>query len=462
MGLIIALYPYLRLTHIGLIVADQVAQIRTGIERLVYESRPADSGIALYYSRPSEHVCTAWQAIQGTNDKAKALNPGRIQFSFLTPTLKFADRGWRSVAYGQVANGILKENKIKLLILPFAQAISTQEVEEIRNFVRNGSTVLADIRPAMSDQHGYTGAAGLLDDVFGVKHDPAWSAYAPQEGQAQLNGAYKDLKLDLQFGPVLLGPAVKPAGATALGKSGETPLVLVNEFGKGKAILLNFSMAGLGTQTESVCRLFDNLLMSCGIPKILADVEVSKALGSDGKPIWTAAPAGNVRYINGGIDIIGVWFTTRRGIGTQHLSITLPRPGHVYDLQSNKYLNRHDKLEVEIPLEGLGVYAVAPYRIEAPRLEVKAGRTKDGKPCFETQVQVNPKEAAAERHVVRIRLFAPDGTEWRDFAVNVIADKGIARQQMVLPLNAPSGNWKVQAREAISGLSHDCSVALQP
>jgi uncharacterized protein YfaS (alpha-2-macroglobulin family) len=66
---------------------------------------------------------------------------------------------------------------------------------------------------------------------------------------------------------------------------------------------------------------------------------------------------------------------------------------------------------------------------------------------------VSPRGAAAERHVVRLQLFAPDGEEWRDFAVNVVAANGVARHSIVLPLNAPRGTWRVTAREAISGLS---------
>ena len=454
-------------TYLGLIPAQAVAQIRTGLDSLVYGSRRDDSGIGLYYSRASEHVCTAWQVVAGGGSTARKLNPRRSQFRFFAPALQSAGRSYRSVAYGQVEQGILAEGDIKLLILPFSQAVSRSEADQIREFVRQGGSVLADIRPAMSDEHGRTGKTGLLDDVFGVRHDPEWAAYKPREGAAVIEGSHQGLQPATRIDAALLGPAVEPDGATALGNSGNVPLVMIHEYGRGKAILLNFSLSELGGAGRAVSGLLDELLSYCGIRRIMG-VEVQQAYWESGgeridfdtlEQYGQDAVPGIARYVNGGIDVLGVfWHTMHRGLGRQVVSIQPPRAGHVYDLLTNEYLGRHNRVQVEIPLEGLKVYAVAPYRIEKPQVTVRLARTEAGHPRIESRVRVSPEGASQERHVVRLRLFAPNGNEWRDFAVNAVSADGVARDDFVLPLNAPRGVWRVLAREAISGLSDEGTV----
>jgi len=453
----------LRPTSLGRIAAEGVRQIRTGIDRLVYESRRDDSGIGLHYSRSSEHVATAWQAIHGGSEAVKALDPRRIQFLFFRPALRMTGRSFRSIAYGQIERGMLATGGIKLLILPFSQAVSQSEADQIREFVRNGGVVLADIRPAMSDQHGFTRQAGLLDDVFGVRHEPEWRQYQPREGMVEIAGGYDGLRLDeTRFGPALLGPEVELAGAVALGRSGDVPLMLIHKYGRGKAVLLNFTLRELGIHAEAVGQIFDSLFEHCGIGKLMSiDVQATYWVsGNEHTQFSTLEQYGHeampeiARYINGGIDILGFWYYAhRRGLGEQRLRVTPPRSGHIYDLRTNEYLGRQDTFEVTMALEGLRVYAVTPYRIEKPEMTVRVTQAQGGNAQIECRVTVSPRLAAAERHVVRLQLFAPDGSEWKDFNVNRVAENGAFTHVFTLPLNAPEGTWTVHAREAISGLS---------
>ena len=164
------------------------------------------------------------------------------------------------------------------------------------------------------------------------------------------------------------------------------------------------------------------------------------------------------RHVNGRIDVMGFWYTQRRGLGEQRLRITPPRSGHVYDLQTNAYLGRQSSFEVTKPLEGSGFYVVTPYRIETPKVKVQAAKAKGGNTQIQCRVSISPQAAASERHVVRMQLFAPDGREWRDFSQCRVAEKGGFTHVFTLPLNAPPGVWRVCAREAISGLSDQVTV----
>ena len=133
------------------------------------------------------------------------------------------------------------------------------------------------------------------------------------------------------------------------------------------------------------------------------------------------------------------------------MTITPPAKGHVYDLKTNKYIgNCEASFTVEMPLEGLGAFAVLPYEIKAPELSVSA--EENG--TINCKVIIRPDEASSNRHAIKLRLFEPNGREWKDFAATTTTDvKGKAEHKFILPLNSPHGTWKIEAREAISGLN---------
>ena len=70
-----------------------------------------------------------------------------------------------------IQRGIPKEYNV--LILPACLCLSDVEAKRIREFCRGGGTVIADYLPGLWNQHGRGRATGgVLDDLFGVKHDP--------------------------------------------------------------------------------------------------------------------------------------------------------------------------------------------------------------------------------------------------------------------------------------------------
>lgn len=466
---------------------EPVAQIRTGIDRLIFESRRDDSGIAILYSRSSEHAATAWQGVHGSEAARKLYTSGR--FDLFARSLELANYQYAAVSEQQVADGILGREGVRLLILPFAQALDIQTSAAVREFVADGGAVLADIRPGMADRHGSPGAEGLLDDVFGVRHAPGWAEYEPLEALLPLDGAAEGLELRHPAGPVILGPELEVAGATPLGHAQGRPVALVHRHGAGRAVLLNFAPLDAG---PLMLGTMQTLLRSADIeplfrvetlrvrrperyrpaPEALRPVTADEATApADGEGFMFEEVAVGVErptqahYINGRIHTFAFWYSyrdRRRGAGSERLRVSPPAPGHVYDLKTNEYLGRHrGSFETEIPLEGLAAFAVTPYRILAPAVRAAAGQTAAGNPAIDCEVRLRPQAAATERHVVRRQLFAPDGTEWTDFAETAMVENGQGEHRFVLPLNAPRGVWTVRAREAISGLAGSASVRLR-
>lgn len=479
----------------GRILTDAVRHIRKGIAAFVFDSRNDDSGIGLYYSRASEHACTAWQAVQQQSPAARDIDPRRSQFAFWGPSLRAVGRNFRSVSYGQVADGILRNGAIKLLVIPFSQAISIPEAEEIKAFVSRGGCVMADIRPGISDEHGRLYKQGLLDEVFGVRHDPAWAAYVPERGDVHVNTQVRNVKLKVDLEGVILGPPVEARVARVLAP-GARPAFFYNEYGKGTAILLNvYTEQKADASARELDRLFEGLLSLCGIPRLF-DMEVRDVHwvteGGEKVAIYeeTAGKAASssiaadtegpgaveglafsspdrcvphvVRLVNGNIECLGVWYdhATGRGNGFQTVRIRPRRPGHVYDLRTNEYLGAKPIYEVTMPLEGLIAHAVVPYRIPCPVLEARATGDPSGLRAISCAARLALEPDTAERHALQFRLTTPDGHAWQEFNVSRMTKSGNASHVFRLPENAPAGPWTVTVREAISGQEQTANVTL--
>ena len=459
----------LRTTAEGSWPIEPVAQIRTGIDRLIFESEFDDSGIAVLYSRSSEHAATAWQEIQ-SSDAAKMLYPSR-QFWLFTRLLELLGYQYSAISEVQLADGMLRENGVRLLILPFAQALEVEAAAAVKQFVAEGGMLLADIRPAIADRHGFTSAHGHLDAVFGVSHETGWSDYLPQETELTFSGTADGLKMEMADVPVIAGPAVELTTARSLGETDKRAVMMISRHGAGRAALLNFApLAADGGAVDMMQRLMGwyGLTPLFGVETLQVQRPEKYRKEADVLSGAELERPTLSHFSNGNLHTLALWHSyilqldsgKRRGLGTEVMRITPPAAGHVYDLKSNEYLGNHSSFEVEKPLEGLGAYAVVPYRIEKPLLEVSEGVTEAGNIRLTSHVRVAPAAAANEQHVVRLCLFAPDGREWKDFAANIVASDGTATHQFILPLNAQRGQWKVRAREAISGLADNVSLWL--
>jgi hypothetical protein len=167
----------------------------------------------------SHHVRHAW---------VNMLRDSGLQFSFIN----YVD---------VIQKGVPAE--FKVLILPACLALSDAEAGKIRDFCKAGGTVIADYMPGLWDQHGKGRAkGGVLDDMFGVKHDPAMKAADVFGGQL-----WCEVNQDNNFGwktyeSFLTNGNTCIKDATGFNKVvREMPVVKVNKFGSGTAVLMNLS-----------------------------------------------------------------------------------------------------------------------------------------------------------------------------------------------------------------------------
>jgi len=122
----------------------------------------------------------------------------------------------------------------KLLVVPAAYVMDAASAGAIRNYVRDGGTVIMTALSAKVDEHSQwfdTPLPGRLSDVFGIRTSQFYRPATPPE--MSLNGNTE--KAAIGFYEVLEPRAAK-AMAAFTNTPEKSPAVTVNEYGKGRAI----------------------------------------------------------------------------------------------------------------------------------------------------------------------------------------------------------------------------------
>lgn len=207
-------------------------------------ARWLQDGIAIYYSHPSIQVSwlldaephgRTWpnrndDARLGTSHNVRRawellLNDAGLQYDFL--------------AYDEVVlHGV--PARYKVLILPACYALSDVEARRIADFAAAGGTVIADFAAGLFDQHGRGRTRGVLDDLFGIRHDGTetrkdffggrlWVETDQEKGYRY--GRYREL-IDT------VAPRLHQGFAVAERK---LPVGTSRRVGKGRAVYLNLS-----------------------------------------------------------------------------------------------------------------------------------------------------------------------------------------------------------------------------
>jgi len=140
-----------------------------------------------------------------------------------------------------IQHGVPEEYRV--LILPACLCLSDAEARAIEAFCKRGGTVIADYLPGLWDQHGKGRAqGGVLDDLFGVKHDPAMRA-ADVFGEKLWVEVDQDANYSWKSYDGFLtnkNTCLKDAGGFHKAVRA-MPVVSERAHGKGRAVLMNLS-----------------------------------------------------------------------------------------------------------------------------------------------------------------------------------------------------------------------------
>ena len=432
-------YPYFAAS------AEEVRELKAGIGKALMHAERLDDAIAVHYSQSSLHASTAYPGL------------GVLHRTWRQWYALLEDMGLQYTcrAYAQIEKDGIPYPRFRVLVLPYSQAISPAEAKAIEAFVRAGGTLVADLRPAIADHHGRLQTPGLLDELFAVKRGDG-KIELQRNVEGKLTEAVGKAPAGMALPRLTIDPNIVLHGARARGGAGEAPILVINEVGKGRAILLNFSVACYGQarddeRAEPLWALFKGLFAMANVKPRVA---VRTAKGGLRK--CEAA-----RFRDGAVEYLGfLKYRCAAAEPPQDAEVVLDAKAHTYDVRTGEYLGQVDRFPATFEIERGRLYARLPYLVEAIRVAPAKPTVRAGEVLT---VALGLKATSTEpgRHWFHIEVFGPDKVERRHYAQNVavVAGKGMAL--IPLALNDPVGIWRVTARDVATRLRAEATFAVQ-
>lgn len=429
---------------------EYVREFKNGLARLLHGSeRSAD--VTIHYSQPSIHgaFITRGQGLFKHNRAGwfKIIEDLGLQAKF--------------ISYVQIETGSLEKTKPKVFILPYSVALSDAEATALRRYVESGGTLIADARTGLLDEHCAPRKTGALDELFGIDHTDMNPMKKRIPGDAVFSGSFeafdpRSIKFQEMSGEI----GVKATDGKALGTLADSPILIMRNVGKGRAVLLNMFLNNYGRRRK----------LGTGDPLRQLVSEVFKLAGT-APAIETESPEGDhfytARFMKGEASFAGILRepgTVLTGGGPGQAStgkapklskvvIRFARKGHVYDQRAGKYLGRTNRTESFIAPGDCKVYSVLPYR--ARSLKVSLDR-KTVLPGDEVNYSIRLKSTGKKPgyHVFRIEVSAPDG-ERRWYGTQLSSDNGQANSSFQLALNDMPGRWRITSTDVATGISDE-------
>jgi hypothetical protein len=387
-------------------VAPYYNELRGGVAALLINSERATDPIAIHYSQPSMRI--EWMLAQRPKGEAWATRNSSTEYrdsDFLRLRESWCriveDQGlqYNFVSYGQVEHGELLRRGYKVLVLPRSTALSAAEAAEIRNFVAQGGTLIADGEPGAFDEHSRRLAKPQLADVL-------------------------------------------DAGA----------------FGRGKAIrlnatLLNYHQDRLVGKEGPAHRMLGEHLAAASVKPQFA------VTGASGQPVVGVETH---TFRNGGVWIVALMTNPQLRVDelgppefksndrfAKPIAVKLALPGQrfVYDVRAAKAMGRLGGVQLTLDPYEPAILAIAESPV--PELEVSApGRVKRGDTG--TLGVTFARATAAANHVLHIDVVNPSGQIVRYYSGNVLAPEGRAARLIPIAVNDPVGRWEVRVKDLLS------------
>ena len=258
----------------------------------------------------------------------------------------------------------------------------------------------------------------------------------------------------------------------AKGATGSAPAFIVNSYGKGRAILMNFSLSGYarvegglensrvaaGKEAGGIGAFWKSLQAFVGMPE---KVKIAAA-AHDGLRLY--------RFECGALEYLGVLqelpenamlytMNQAKPLATVPVELTLDRKVHVYDVRDAKYIGFTDKIKAPVKPGIAQMYALLPYRVKKLSAEAP-GRVQSGKELT-YGVEIKVEDGAIGRHVVRRELIAPDGKEAPWYSENMAVENGALTGRLTLALNEQPGKWKIRFKDIASGIETERTFTVE-
>jgi len=425
----------------GLYQAEVTEEIMSGIGELFTAAERQYAPVAILSSMTSGLCDELEKAVEPVTAKNNSIRAFQVALQDLIVNPHF-------ITAEELIGGWLQEHGTRLLVLPGVNSLSDAEAASIRTFVEGGGTVVADIRPGARLPNGTPREQPALDEVFGVTTDPEATGRRVR-GQLTGRALSPDATL-MDFGLALADPRIKPLTAKPFGSLDGTPALLVNLFGRGRAVLFNASFASQATyRTEGgeVWRPWHEVMKAvtefAGITREFRGTsEDRETPGFEFSPFRLGAG-----WLVGVADLgCGDFIGERRPF-----SLALPGRFHAYEVRSGRPLGEGELLSDEMPRNGHRAYALLPYAVTDVALTAGRDKLILGETAV-LELDVNVKGGSRGLHVVRLEAMDPDGNSFFPFRRVLKLPPGAPlRVPLTFARNDLPGRWTILATDINSG-----------
>ncbi len=411
-----------------------IDRLNAGAAHYMIKNEIVNQGILIYWSHASRTALllddrcgdpAARTKVIGMQDDTLNMHDWAIAFwdaEVITPVMRWAYH--RGEGFDFVSNRTLERlNNAKVLFLMGASALSDAEAAAIKEFVKNGGTVIADFMPGILDENLTPRRNGALSELFG---DMSF-ANAPQAVKGKVD--YKNFKA---------------ADTYVTGKP-----VQVKNYGKGKTILLNFALQGAFASADKTTP-FDSFIDS--LVPLKKPVEIAPAFTDGIVRIRKHADFTSYGILN---ILDPVW---RQGITQKDslpgkldrkFTVTLPEKGYIYKVHEG-FVACSDKFTVDFNKpEHLNLYSVFKVKQNAPEFAVtEAVRGKE--------VKWQHPELKKGR-IYRLDVYDKSGKKLRE----MVFDDIVNRPLWAFPLNMEVGIYSATLTDVASNLSSTVKFELK-
>ena len=412
------------------------------------------------------------------------LKPGGVNHFVWHRAVRALGLQFRYVTEKMIHRGEFHPHEYRVMILSQCEAIGPKEAVAIRGFVRNGGTAVADIRPGLYDGHckPQENGNGILDDLFGVRHTGNVPAVATPGTVAipdlrELGvGRRADESLALELPELHVNPAVEVTSGRALGRAGDTPILIVNRVGKGRAILLNFPLCtypnlSLPETPPQAADLLAALFAGSGV-RWPFEMETA-----DGRPHrnvaavrWRVSEDTEVVALYGPLNAnrstfpfnedhtlyrIEPWTGGRDASSEVHLKLPERRCVTVLGAPGTRRPVR--EFSVELGLWQPTFLVLSRRVLRGPTIKPEQDAVSAAKIL---RLRLGARDRQGPR-VLKLQFTAPDGTPapWFDRNVIVPADGGTERLR--LAHNEQPGTWGVTVTDLCTGLAETAEFRIE-
>ena len=376
---------------------------------------------------------------------------------------------FRYTTDGQIKRGEFDPASYKVMILTQYEVIGPQEEKLIRAFVAGGGTLIADVRPGIYGARGKPREGGVLDDLFGVRHAGSGPvANAP----GSIAGTIGRTQLKLNERELYVNAKIDLTTGKALGRAGQTPICIVHEVGKGRAVLLNFTMwsyphLAVHDGPEDAAEFFHGLLRAAGVERPL---ELAGAGGRRHRNIeamrWRTGEGTQVVALHG-----PAWGTWPEPNGAPKplpapftemdapvpVTVKLPARRYVYELRTGRSDGLTDSFETGVDPFMATLLVVSEKELHGPTLTAVEDAVARG---GSLKLRVDIPGARGPR-ALKVRATGPDGEEAPWCARSIIVQDGRARIDLPVAWNEAVGPWTVSATDLFTTEAATAVVAVK-